>query len=333
MNSRDRFINTMKYKQTDRPPLFEDGIRENVLQIWRTQGLSKKDKLDSLFLFDQREEIEPILDPLPMPSYWPKTIAGLKGLSTRLDPEDPKRLPDDWAKKVKEWKTRDYPLILRIHRGYFLTLGVHGWRRFTDAIQLLVDDPQFIETWMNVYADFSTRLVVRILSEVNVDAVLFSEPIGGNHGPLISPDMYSAFVLHSYQPILEAINQFGVSTIIYRTYANTRALLSSVVRTGFNCLWACECNTQAMNYGEIRREFGKDLRLIGGIDADSLRQSQRDIQQAIIGGLPSLIIDGGFIPLADGRVREDVSFENYMFYRKLLESVTLNPNNHLLEIS
>jgi hypothetical protein len=333
MNSRDRFINTMKYKQTDRPPLFEDGIRENVLQIWRTQGLSKKDKLDSLFLFDHREEIEPILDPLPMPSYWPKTIAGLKGLSTRLDPEDPKRLPDDWTKKVKEWKTRDYPLILRIHRGYFLTLGVHGWRRFTDAIQLLVDDPHFIETWMNVYADFSTRLVVRILSEVNVDAVLFSEPIGGNHGPLISPDMYSAFVLHSYQPILEVINQFGVSTIIYRTYANTRALLPSVVRTGFNCLWACECNTQAMNYGEIRREFGKDLRLIGGIDADSLRQSQRDIQQAIIGGLPSLISDGGFIPLADGRVREDVSFENYMFYRKLLESVTLNPNNHLLEIS
>ena len=69
MNSRDRFIKTMKLELPDRPPLFEDGIRGDVLQIWRTQGLGKKDKLDSLFSFDKREEIEPLLDPLPMPSH------------------------------------------------------------------------------------------------------------------------------------------------------------------------------------------------------------------------------------------------------------------------
>jgi hypothetical protein len=36
--------------------------------------------------------------------------------------------------------------------------------------------------------------------------------------------------------------------------------------------------------------------------------------------VPELLEDGGFIPLADGRVREDVSFENYVYYRKLLET-------------
>jgi hypothetical protein len=30
----------------------------------------------------------------------------------------------------------------------------------------------------------------------------------------------------------------------------------------------------------------------------------------------------GYIPLADGRVREDVPFEHYRFYRRLLEKVT-----------
>lgn len=325
MNGRDRFNKTMKYETTDRPPLFEDGIREEVLRIWRTQGLGKKEKLDSLFTFDQREEIEPNLDPSPVPTHWPKTIAGLKNLSHRLDPEDPKRLPEDWGNKVNEWKTRDYPLILRVHRGYFLSMGVHGWRRFINAIQLLVDDPHLIETWLNIYAVFSARVAERILSEVDVDAALFSEPIGGNHGPLISPNMYSSFVLNSYQPILEVLNRFGVPTIIYRTYANTRVLLPSVVRTGFNCLWACECNPHAMDYGEIRREFGRDLRLIGGIDSDSLRQSQQDIYRTVMDVVPPLLEDGGLIPLADGRVREDVSFGNYVFYRKLLESVTRKP--------
>jgi hypothetical protein len=320
MNGRDRFKKTMNYAGPDRPPLFEDGIREEVLRKWRSQGLGKKEKLESLFTYDFHEEIEPNLDPSPAPTRWPTSIDGLKKLIAHLDPDDPQRLPDGWEKKVVEWRTRDYPLLLRVHRGYFLTLGVHGWRRFTDAIQLLVDDSHLIQTWMNIYSEFTSRLVKRILSEVQVDAALFSEPIGGNHGPLISPKMYASFVLNSYETILEVLHSFGVKTIIYRTYANTRALLPAVVKAGFNCLWACECNPQAMDYREIRHEFGRDLRLIGGIDSDSLRHTQQDIYQAVMEIVPGLLADGGFIPLADGRVREDVPFENYVYYRKLLES-------------
>jgi hypothetical protein len=322
MNARERFIRTLSFQATDRPPLFEDGIRDEVLRNWRKQGLSKKDKLDELFAFDKREEIEPELEPLPAPEYWPKTLAGLKKLGQRLDPDDPRRLPDDWENKVREWKTRDYPLILRVHRGYFLSMGVHGWRRFTDAIQLLVDNPPLVEMWMNMCAEFISQMVNTILKDVEVDAALFSEPIGGNHGPLISPAMYSSMVLKSYQPMLEELQSHGVKTIIYRTYANTRVLLPSVVKAGFNCLWACETNPQAMDYREIRKEFGTDLRLIGGIDSDALRQGQPEILESVMALVPQLLKQGGFIPLADGRVREDVPFSNYTYYRKLLESVT-----------
>ncbi len=202
---------------------------------------------------------------------------------------------------------------------------MHGWRRFSEAIQLLMDDPVLVETWMNIYSEFSICIAERILSDVDVDAVIFSEPIGGNHGPLISPKMYSSIILNSYQPILEVLRRYGVKTIIYRTYANTRALLPSVVKAGFNCLWACESDPVAMDYLDIRREYGKDLRLIGGIDSDSLRQNQQEIYLAVMKMVPSLISDGGYIPLADGRVREDVTYDNYVFYRRLLESITINP--------
>jgi len=47
----------MNYETVDRPPLFEDGIRDEVLRNWHTQGLGKKEKLETLFTFDQREEI------------------------------------------------------------------------------------------------------------------------------------------------------------------------------------------------------------------------------------------------------------------------------------
>jgi hypothetical protein len=322
MNGRERFRKLLNFDTVDRPPLFEDGIREEVLKHWYAQGLSKQDKLERLFTFDRRDEIEPDLEPLPGLTHWPKSMKGLDKLSARLDPDDSKRLPEGWENKLVEWKTRDYPLILRVHRGYFLSMGVHGWHRFTDAIQLLVDNPYLVESWMNIYSEFTCRLVERILQAVQVDAALFSEPIGGNHGPLISPTMYESLVLKSYQSILNLLKSYGVRTIIYRTYANTRGLIPSVVKAGFNCLWACECNPQAMDYREIRQEFGHDLSLIGGIDSDSLRQTKEDIYRAVMEVVPPLLESGGFIPLADGRVREDVSFVNYSYYRKLLELTT-----------
>jgi hypothetical protein len=322
MNSKERFLKTLAYDSPDRPPLFEDGIRDEVLYEWYKQGLNRHDDLKSLFIYDKREEIEPDLEPLPHPSYWPKSMRGLCKLSTRLDALDPKRMPEDWHARLEEWNRRDYPLVLRVHRGYFLTMGVHGWNHFTDAIAILVDNPSLVKYWMNTYADFTCQLVKRMLSEVQVDAALFSEPIGGNHGPLISPAMYAEFVLSSYQPILEILRAHGVEHLIYRTYANTRVLLSAVVRAGFNCLWACECNAEAMDYLEIRREFGKDLRLIGGIDSDALRQSREEIYREVIRVVPQLLADGGYIPLADGRVREDVSYQNYLYYRKLLEEIS-----------
>jgi hypothetical protein len=64
------------------------------------------------------------------------------------------------------------------------------------------------------------------------------------------------------------------------------------------------------------------LRLIGGIDLDALRFGPEAIRREVEEKVPPLLADGGYIPLADGRVREDVTFENYAFYRRLLEKLT-----------
>ncbi len=119
MNGKTRFINVINLEAVDRPPLFDDGIRKEVIRKWHAEGLGKTDNLDSKFIFDQRIEIEPNLEPIPAPTRWPTTIAGLRKLADRLDPTNSRRLPDGWSEKLEEWKTCDCPLILRIHRGFF----------------------------------------------------------------------------------------------------------------------------------------------------------------------------------------------------------------------
>src|SRR5271157_758499 len=258
----------MRFGKPDRVPYFEEGIRREVLRVWRKQGLGRGADISMLFPSDRREELEPDVDPIPQITRWPASLSELAVLRKSLDHRDDIRLPADLAVHVKAGKARDYPLMLRVHRGFFLAMGVRGWNRFKELIELLIYDPQLVRESMLIQGEFAARLTERVLQMVDVDAVVFSEPIGGNDKPLISPGMYEEFVLKSYEPVLAVIRQYGVETIIFRSYANARILIPSILKWGFNCLWACEVNIEAMDYRDIRREFGRDLRLIGGIDLD-----------------------------------------------------------------
>jgi hypothetical protein len=322
MTGRERFRETMRYGRPDRVPYFEEGIRKEVVRAWRKQGLSRGADLSRMFPTDRREEILVDLEPRPMFRRWPTSLSELEELRRRLDPDDPGRLPKKWRAQVRAWRERDYLLMLRVHRGFFLSMGVRGWDRFEEVISLLIDDPEFVRQAMRIQGEFAADLTERVLREVEVDAAIFGEPIGGNDRPLISPAMYEEFVLRSYEPALEVLRRYGVETIVFLTFANARLLIPSILKWGFNCLWACEVNIEAMDYRDLRREFGRDLRLIGGIDLDALRRDREAIRREIEEKVPPLLADGGYVPLADGRVREDVPFENYVYYRRLLEEIT-----------
>lgn len=322
MNGRQRFIETMQFGHPDHVPYFEEGIRDDVLKAWRKQGLAADTDLDKMFASDRREEIDLDVYPHPWPRRWPVSTSELKAFARRLDPEDRTRLPDNWKELLPAWNKREHVLMMRIHQGFFLTMGVYGWQRFYELMKLIHYDPGFVRDMMKIQAGFVAALTDRALQDVEIDAAVFSEPIGANHGPLISPAMFVDFVLSSYGSLLDVLRRHNVNIIILRTYANARLLLPVLMEHGFDCLWACEVNTASMDYRSLRKEFGRGLRLIGGIDLDVLREGRDAIQREVEEKVPPLLAQGGYVPLADGRVREDIPFENYTFYRQLLEKVT-----------
>ena len=297
MNSRRRFLEVMQFGSPDRVPYFEEGIRDEVLEAWRKQGLPTGVDIGRLFPSDPLEEMEPDVDPIPPIVDWPVSVSQLGEFKRSLDPGEEGRLPKDLKVHVKAGKARDYTLFMRVHRGFFLSMGVRGWRRFSEVMEALMTNPQLVRESMSIRGEFAARLAERVLSRVEVDAVVFNEPIGGNDRPLISPGMYEEFVLKSYEPVLAAIRQYGVKTIIFRTYANARLLIPSILKWGFNCLWACEVNIAAMDYRDIRKEFGRDLRLIGGIDLDALRAGREAVKREIEEKVPELLSGGGYVPL------------------------------------
>ena len=215
--------------------------------------------------------------------------------------------------------------MLRVHRGFFLSMGVHDWSRFAEVAGLTIKDPEFVREMMRMQGEFAAQMTDRVLNEVEIDAAVFTEPIGGNDRPLISPRMYEDFVLTNHESVLAVLQRHKVETIVLRTFANSRLLIPSILKWGFNCLWACEVNIEEMDYRDLRHEFGRDLRLIGGIDLDVLLRDKEAIRREIEKKVPPLLADGGYIPLADGRVRKDVPFENYAYYRHLSSRYVQTP--------
>jgi uroporphyrinogen decarboxylase len=322
MTTRERFLAVMSLEKPDRIPYFEEGIRKDVIKAWKSQGLSSKSELSEMFSMDHFEEIAPELDPLPEFGHWPSTLGELKLLRARLKPEKSKRLPRGWKKRIRDSNKNNHVILHRVHRGLFLSLGVYKWDQFINVISLLIENPEFVHRVLAIQAAFAAKMLEITLKQTKIDAVIFSEPIGGTEGPLVSPNMYEQFVLKSFNPIFDVLEKHKISHRIIRTYANARVLIPKFLKYGINCIWACETNLDSMDYLDLRAEFGRELRLIGGIDLDALREGKEAIRHEIESKVPPLIDQGGYIPLADGRIRSDVSYENYVYYRQLLEKAT-----------
>jgi hypothetical protein len=328
-SARQRFLDAMALRPHAAPPLFDEGFRDDVIERWRRDGLPDPGILASRFRYDPRERVT--LDTGFRPGLEGRMPCDepLASLRSRLDPEHPARLPEDWQARCAAWKVRESVLELFVHSGFFLTQGADIWDRVHRALLMTHDEPGRLRDVMQAVSDCAVALIQRMANSVTPDMAIFSEPISGPDRPLLGPRMYRELVLSTYVPIIGALRECGCPVIVFQTYANSRALLPAVVEAGFNCLWAVESGASAssatgpgpMDYREIRREFGRDLRLIGGIDLDVLRTDTDTIRRTLRDLVPPLLADGGYIPLADGRIRADIPLPNYLAYREELERI------------
>ena len=292
-----------------------------VRRRWRKQGLPAHTRLEKVFAYDEYIELAPRLYPSRSPLELAGLPDGLERFQLSLDADDPRRLPGE-LKSPRFLRSASERLITcSLSSGLFQTLGIEDWRSFGQVMLLLSDQRGYCEAALRSQGEFSARLARKIMGQVPLAAVVFEEPVAGNSGPLVSPRMYREIALSSYAPVIAAARECGVDIIILKSWANVRRLLPEAVAAGFNCLWAYERGGPEMDYLSIREEFGSALRLIGGIDLDVLRIDKKAIREELERVVPPLLAQGGYIPMLDGRVRIDIPFENYVYYRKLLEEM------------
>ena len=318
MNDRERFQRMFCGKPVDRPPLLEEGVRTEVIERWHHQGLPADTTHLELFGLTPYENLAPDLtfDSACSGQIMSQSIRDYR----RAFQVSAERFPGDWTERAKRLEDRDCIACIWAYRGIFQALGVEDWPTLRQVMHAVVRNPAGVRDRMKIYGDFCARMLELALKDVQPEFIYLSEPISDNKGPLISPAMYEEFAIPAIVRIVAVAGACRCDNILLSTYGNTALLLPALLKAGVTLLWVSEAaEVPEIDYRSLRDQFGPALGLIGGIPLSILRSAPLEtIAHQLREIVAPLMRSGRYIPLAGGRVREDIPWEVYKRYREVL---------------
>ena len=155
---------------------------------------------------------------------------------------------------------------------------------------------------------------------VRPEAAMMWEDMCYSGGPLLSPRIFREVLVPHYRRITATLNRFGVDIVILDCDGKIDALLPLWLDAGVNTMFPIEVGKWQADPVAFRRQYGRDLRMVGGVDKHVLA-STRDAIRREVDRLAPLVEEGGYIPTPDHRVPPDVSLDNYLFFLETAKSV------------
>lgn len=353
MTDRQRFLATMRYEPRDRAPICDFGFWDEVPEIWHGQGLPAEVTLDTIsdyFGMDTWEDSSGLNNGL-LPAFEHKVIedrgdfevvqeqTGVRVLrqkwlgsipqhlghlltdrdswekhyKPRLDPDAPGRLPAGFADTVRRWSRPDYPRVRTVPGG-----SLYGWLRdwmgMENVSMLVYDDPGLFEEMVETLAEVTIGTLQRAFDAgLKADACSMWEDMCYKSGPLLSPTHFRRYLVPRYRRITDLLRRNGVEVIYLDCDGCIDELMPLWLEAGINTMFPLEIGTWGADPVRYRREFGKDVLMLGGFDKHILARSKQDIT-AEVERLAPTVEEGGYIPFCDHRVPADVPYENYLHY-------------------
>lgn len=203
---------------------------------------------------------------------------------------------------------RDAALQLRRETPYAISTGIGGvvyeicWymRGLEQWFIDMIENPSFCEElldrtlafWMDYYDGF--------LAEIGdlVDVVMIGDDIGGQSGPLFSPDFYRRVVKPRQKRLVQHIKSLTSAKIWYHTCGSVINLLDELIDNGIDILNPVQISAAGMDPRELKSRYGRRLAFWGGaIDTQHVLPfaSPDEIKQHVRANLEIFKPGGGYV--------------------------------------
>ena len=355
MTDRQRFNNQMHYLPVDRCFNMEFGYWDENFHQWKMfkdNGIKSNWQADVFFNFDRIETIggNIWLNPhfsneVIEETETTKTVRngdGLLAIEKKGGSSIPHYVgssvvtPDDW-KKVKEERLRvdDPDRIIDIEllkenispdREYPLCVNcgsmigkIRDMLTFEGLAYACFDYPDMVEDMVEQCCLLVENFLDQVLPHFDFDLASGWEDICFKNGPIVSVDFFKNVVMPRYKRIRRKLDAHGIDLWYTDCDGDVRPILPYLMEGGINCLFPFEVNGCA-HPSELFAEYGKELRIMGGVDKMALGAG-RDAIDAYMKTLIPLVERGGYIPFCDHRCPPNVPEEDYLYYLDLKEKM------------
>ena len=234
----------------------------------------------------------------------------------RFRPEDPARAVDVQALKNAHPPGRDYPL--GVWTGSMIG-RIRDVLTFEGLAYAIHDYPDMVEDMVETCCLLIEDFLDQVLGQVDFDFAFSWEDICFKSGPIVSVDFFQNIVLPRYKRISNKLHAVGIDIWYVDCDGDVRPILPLLLEGGINCLFPYEVNS-CTHPAELLKEYGKQLRIMGGVDKMALGEGPKAIKQYLESLVP-LVERGGYIPFCDHRCPPNVKPEDYLYYLDLKEEM------------
>ena len=356
LTGRERFVRQMHYQPIDRTFNMEFGYWEENFQLWPLfveHGITNNADADVFFNFDPihvisgnvwlsphfsntvvevREKTRVLMNgdgllaevPLDghdtIPHYIRATVVTpddwkkVKAERFRLD--DPARVVDVAALQARHSHDRTYPL--GVSCGSMIG-KIRDMLTFEGLAYAVYDYPAMVEDMVETACVMVEHFLDQVLPHFQFDYASGWEDICYKGGPIVSVRFFKNVVMPRYKRINQKLKQHGIDLWYTDCDGDVRPIMPYLMEGGINCLFPFEVNS-CTHPADLLKEYGKDLRIMGGVDKIELG-SGRDAIRRYLDTLVPLVERGGYIPFCDHRCPPNVPPEDYLFYLDLKEQM------------
>ncbi len=356
MTDRERFVRQMHYAPVDRCFNMEFGYWDDNFEVWpifKDNGITNNYEADIFFNFDR---IEAIGGRVWLHPTFPETVVEERETTKILMNADgllaevPKdghdtiphyiqatvRTPEDWAQVKEERFRRDDParkvdlaqLKARhpANRDYPLGVScgsmigkVRDMLTFEGLAYATYDYPEMVEDMVETCCVMVEDFLDQVLGHFDFEYASGWEDICYKAGPIVSTRFFKNVVMPRYKRINERLKAHGIDIWYTDCDGNVRPIMPYFLEGGINCLFPYEVNS-CVHPAELLGQYGKELRIMGGVDKMALGAGREAIK-AYLDSLVPLVERGGYIPFCDHRCPPNVDPDDYVYYLDLKEQM------------
>jgi len=339
MTSRERFQCMYEHRQADRVPV-TDSPWGATIERWRGEGMPEDVRWEDYFGVDRIASIPAdnsprypvrVLEETDQYRIWTTrwgatlkdwTHAG--GTPEFLDFTITD--PDAWARAKKrmtpdrdrvDWKRLEAEYGRWVNDGYWIVGGfwfgfdvTHSWTVGTERLLMaLVDSPDWCVDMFNTFLDLDIALFEMIWEAgYRFDCIQWPDDLGYKHNQFMSLDMYRELLKPVHKRACDWARSKGVYTHLH-SCGDVNPLVPEFIEIGIDALNPLEVKA-GMDPAALKRQYGKDLVLHGGINA-VLWDDPAAIEAEMRRVVPALKADGGYIFSSDHSVPTSVGLEDF----------------------